>query len=152
MCTTENRRTSIGARRRGFSLIELLIFIVVVSVGVAGILKVMDVTVAASSDPMLRKQAVALADAVLEEVMLKAYNDPDGSAVGEVDRFSYDNVDDFNGKTNADFAPLPAELSAYVIGVAVTASALGTRSAKKVTVTVTRGSDVVTLIAYRTNY
>ncbi len=136
----------------GFSLIELIIFIVVVAVAVAGILKVMDVSVKASADPMVRKQALALADAVMEEVLLKAYSDPDGSSSGETDRFTYDNVADFNGATNATFAPLPADLAAYTIAVVVANSALGTRAALKVTVTVTKGAESVTLTGFRTNY
>lgn len=73
MCTIERRQA-------GFTLMELLLFIVVVAVGMAGILMVMDVSVKSSSDPMVRKQAVALADSLLEEVLLKAYADPDGRA------------------------------------------------------------------------
>lgn len=140
-------------RHRGFTLIELIIFIVVVSVGLVGILKVMDVTVKSSADPMVRKQAMALADSILEEILLKSYNDPDGTNVGETGRLDWDNVDDFNGKTNADFAPLPAELASYVIGITVVddAATLGI-AAKKVTVTVSRGAESVSMTGYRTNY
>lgn len=149
MCMTEPARRGL---RRGFSLIELIIFIVLVSVGVAGILKVMDLSVAASADPMLRKQAIALADSVLEEILLKAYADPDGSNAGETDRFSFDDVDDFNGKTQADFAPLPAGLSSYAISVVVSASTLGTQPAKQVSVTVRAGATEVTMTGYRSAY
>ena len=47
--------------QRGFTMIELIVFIVVVSAGIAGILSVMNTTVKSSADPMLRKQAVAIA-------------------------------------------------------------------------------------------
>jgi MSHA pilin protein MshD len=63
----------------GISLIELLMFIVIVSVGLAGILSVMNVTTRASADPLLRKQAAAIAESLLEEVELHpfTYCDPD---------------------------------------------------------------------------
>ena len=144
-------------RQRGFTLIELIIFIVVVSAGLAGILSVMNSVVKSSADPMVRKQAMALADSILEEILLKSYTDPDGTNVGETGRVNWDNVDDFNGKTNADFAPLPAELTSYVIGITVVndTTTLGTAPnipAKKVTVTITRGAEVITMTGYRSNY
>lgn len=141
------------SRHQGFTLIELIIFIVVVSVGLVGILKVMDVTVKSSADPMVRKQAMALADSILEEILLKSYNDPDGTNVGETGRVDWDNVADFNGKTNADFAPLPPALASYLIGITVVDDAvtLGI-AAKKVTVTVSRGAEVISMTGYRTNY
>jgi MSHA pilin protein MshD len=140
-------------RHGGFTLIELIIFIVVVSVALVGILKVMDVTVKSSADPLVRKQAVALADSVLEEILLKSFTDPDGTNVGETGRATWDNVDDFNGRTQADFAPLPALLALYTIGITVVDDAvtLGI-AAKKVTVTVARGAESIVLTGYRTNY
>ena len=146
MCMTERRQ-------RGFTLIELIIFIVVVSAGLAGILSVMNSVVKSSADPMARTQAMALADSILEEILLKAYSDPDGTNVGETGRTDWDNVDDFNGKSNADFTDLPAELASYGVGIGVAddATTLGL-AAKKVTVTVTHGADVVSMTGYRTNY
>jgi len=139
-------------RQRGFTLIELIIFIVVVGVGLAGILSVMNTVVKSSADPMVRKQAIALADSVMEEVLQKAYSDPDGVQGNESTRDTMDDVDDFNGKTQTLFA-LPASLSGYAIAIAVAAdnATLGI-AAKKVTVTVSRGSESVTLTGYRCNY
>jgi MSHA pilin protein MshD len=155
MCTTERQA-------RGFTLIELLIFIVVVSAGMAGILAVMDSTVKASADPMLHKQAMALADSILEEILLKAYCDPDpagapapacGPHVVKASRADYDMVDDFDRKTNADFSDLPTELASYKIDIVVSAPAsLAGVTMKKVTVTVKHGSDSIAMTGYRANY
>lgn len=69
-------------QQAGISLIELLVFIVVVSVGLVGILSVMNITTRHSADPMVRKQALAIAESLLEEVQLQpfTYCDPDDSA------------------------------------------------------------------------
>lgn len=63
-------------RQRGMTLIELIIFIVVVSVGLAGVLSVFNVVVKNSADPLIAKQALAVAEAMLEEITLKSFCDP----------------------------------------------------------------------------
>lgn len=57
-------------KQRGISLIELIMFIVIVSVALAGILLVMNVTEKGSADPLVRKQALAIAESLIEEVEL----------------------------------------------------------------------------------
>jgi MSHA pilin protein MshD len=70
MCTRHNQR--------GISLIELIMFIVIVIVALAGILLVMNVTTKGSADPLVHKQALAIAESLLEEVELQpfTYCDP----------------------------------------------------------------------------
>lgn len=67
---------------RGVSLIELLVFIVVVGVAVTGVLAVYSQSARASADPVMRKQAAAIAESLLEEVLAKpfTYCDPDDAA------------------------------------------------------------------------
>lgn len=72
-----------GGRHRagqgGISLVELVMFIIIVGVSVTGILLVMNVVTRNSADPMLRKQALAIAESLLEEIELQpfTYCDPD---------------------------------------------------------------------------
>ena len=108
---------------RGLSLIELLVFIVVVGVAVTGVVSVFSLNARSSADPVVRKQAVAIAESLLEEVLAKPYTycDPDDAnaetATSPTDcatmpetamapeadetRYSnltpYDNVNDYNG-------------------------------------------------------
>ena len=139
-------------RQNGFTLIELIIFIVVVGAGLAGILAVSNTAVKSSADPMVRKQAMAMADSILEEILQKEYSDPDGVQGSETTRATMDDVDDYSGKTKSLFSDWPSALSSYTVAITVTATALGGVAAKKVTVTVTGGSNEATMIGYRTNY
>ena len=73
MSTTRERES------RGASLVELIVFIVVVSVAVVGVLAALNLATRTSVDPMIQKQALAIAEAILEEVQLQplTYCDPD---------------------------------------------------------------------------
>ncbi|MDP3419908.1 MAG: type II secretion system protein [Thiobacillus sp.] len=68
---------------RGLSLIELLVFIVVVGIAVTGVVSVFSFNTRSSADPMVRKQALAIAESLLEEVLAKPYTycDPDDANV-----------------------------------------------------------------------
>lgn len=152
----------------GLTLVELIMFIVIVGVGIAGILGVMNTVVKSSADPMVRKQALAMADAVLEEVLAKAYANPTGGYT-ETDmtacshRALYDDVDDyacFDGVpataviAGTDLLPGSgtALLTGYSATVAVTATTLGGVAAKEVAVTVSGGPEPIVLRGYRTSY
>ena len=76
-----NRLPSSHARS-GFTLVELVLFIVIVSIAVIGVLQVLNITTKSSADPQLRKQALSVAEALLEEVSLARFTfcdpaDPD---------------------------------------------------------------------------
>ena len=67
---------------RGLSLIELLVVIAIVGIALAGIVVVYTQTVRASADPLVRKQALAVAESLLAEVMVQpfTYCDPQDAA------------------------------------------------------------------------
>ena len=160
--------------QHGLTLIELIMFIVIVSIGVVGVLLVMNVTVKSSSDPMVRKQALAMVEAILDEVLAKDFSNP---SLGYTEltpatcagRQAYDDVSDYlccdgttdskkiHGDSTLGSTSIPA-LAAYRATVAVDATAgavLGTIPAgqiKKVTVTVTGSGETVQLSGYRANY
>lgn len=68
-------------RQAGLTLIELIMFIIIVSVGIMGILSVLNVTVWHSSDPLVQKQAQALAEGLLEEIQTGYFAYCDGADV-----------------------------------------------------------------------
>jgi MSHA pilin protein MshD len=149
--------------QRGFTLIELIIFIVVVSIGMAGILGVMNTSVKSSADPMVRKQAFAIAESLLEEIVQKEYAKPSGSTVvgyptAGWNRALFDCVQDYNGYTvsgvtDAAGNPVTA-LAAYSVfpAVAVSDFPINGQSVKKVVVSVTGPQGVVALTGYRGSY
>jgi MSHA pilin protein MshD len=91
-------------------------FIVIVSVALAGIMQVMNTASKNSADPLLRKQALAVAYSLLEEVELQDFTSAAGAtlAVTASNRTnSYHIVSDYNGFS------MPAGITS-VNGVAVT--------------------------------
>ncbi|MGA7985508.1 MAG: type II secretion system protein [Burkholderiales bacterium] len=76
--------SSRAARREaGLSLIELVVFIVVLAIGVTGVAILFNQMTRSSVDPVVRKQALAIATSLMEEIELHAYTycDPDDPAV-----------------------------------------------------------------------
>lgn len=79
------------ASQRGVTLVELIVFIVVVGTAAMGVLLAIDVANRSSADPMIQKQALAVAEALLEEVQLQPFThcDPDdpnaATALGAAD-------------------------------------------------------------------
>ncbi len=57
----------------GLTLIELIVFIVIIGVGLAGITMTYNTVVRHSADPMLRKQALSIAESLLLEVEQQAF-------------------------------------------------------------------------------
>ena len=70
-------------RQRGMSLIEVVVFIIVLGIGLAGMLVLFNQVTKASADPMVRKQALAIASSLLEEIELRSFTfcDPDDPKV-----------------------------------------------------------------------
>lgn len=72
-----------SSRQRGLSLIETVIFIVVLGIGIAGLAVLYNQLSLVSVDPLVRKQAVAIASSLMEEIQLRPFTfcDPDDPVV-----------------------------------------------------------------------
>ncbi|MEM9057800.1 MAG: type II secretion system protein [Pseudomonadota bacterium] len=144
----------------GITLIELVIAIVVTAIAVGTVLARFANTTGASADPMVRRQAVAIAESYLEEITVKPVDDPDGID-GEATRPLFDDVDDYDGLSDAgardQFNVAIAGLDAYAVTVAVSASGalpgVAAGDALRVDVRVARAPDIdITLSSYRLRY
>lgn len=143
-------------RQSGMTLVELIMAIVIVSVGLAGVLAVFQQVVRGSADPLIRKQMLAVAEGMMEEIALKPYA---GSAVVPAGcaRATFADVDDYNGYASTGICDLEGNaighLASYNVAVAVGVDALaGVAEAKRITVTVTRGTDTLSMVSWRTDW
>lgn len=152
-----SRPSPIKPAQLGLSLIELVIFIVVVSAALAGVLRVFMQAGAQSSDPQLQRQALAIAESLLQEVQLMPFtfcqaNDANvetaastagcfsliegsGPEGGETRYTSpqFDNVNDYhgyamNGIVDISNTAVPG-LAGYSASVTVASTALGSITA-----------------------
>lgn len=76
MCATRLRRA------RGVTLVELIVFMVIVGVALAGLFAAFNTITKASADPQVRKQVLAIAESLMEEIQLMPFTicDPDDPA------------------------------------------------------------------------
>ncbi len=128
-------------RQRGVNLVELVISIVIIAIACTGVLLVFAQTVRFSADPMVQTQALAIAEAYLDEILSRPLNDPSGGETGgseegspslAANRKVLDDVQDYDGLSNsppqdqdgvvADFAPVDGQpdLAGYQVDVDVT--------------------------------
>ena len=123
-CLHNFQRAQQGAEliaQRGATLIELIVFIIIISVAVAGIMAVLNISVRHSADPLIRKQMLAIAESLMDEVQLQPFtfcdpakdiaktaanaaacggvaNEPNnGPPGGNANRSQYNNVMNYNG-------------------------------------------------------
>ena len=150
-------------RASGVSLIEAVIFIVIVSVALVVVLKAFDIANQGSADPLLRRQSLAIAQSLLDEISFKDFANPDGGYAGPYNtatRSQFDDVMDYNGFSmngirDLTGTPIP-DLSNYSASVSVTDAAFGTvpsSAGYRISVSVTDpANNVLSLDAYRANY
>jgi len=141
----------------GLTLVELLIFIMVLGLALAGVLQVFALATRASADPQAQRQALAIAESLLQEVQLQPFTfcDPDDAAAATATsaagcattaealgpeasetRYTapqFDNVNDYHGFSMSgvvDITNTPVVgLSGYSASVQVAPAALGTVAA-----------------------
>jgi MSHA pilin protein MshD len=146
-------------RAQGLTLIELLMFIVVVGIALAAMLRIFISATAASADPMIRRQQLAIAESLLREVQLMPFTWCDPTSDANVTTANstagcaslvegmgpepgqtrygptnfFDNVNDYAGFSMSGIRDLSntavAGLSGYTASVAVAPATLDTLTA-----------------------
>lgn len=155
---------------RGFTLIEMILAIVIIGVGLAGVLAAFNTTVKSSTDPLVHKQLLSVAEEMMEEILLKPFVDPEGDTapsnaatscgLAAAARSAFDDVSDYHNYQTTGICDIDGAvvtgLGTFSLRVSIDAAAtlggLGSGAVKKVTVVVTRGSESISLVGWRTNY
>ena len=147
-------------RHRGVTLIEMVVAITIVAVAATTILGAIGAIATSSADAMMQQQAIAIAQAYLDEILQRWVVDPNGTPPN-TGRGSWDLVDEYNGLVDVgahdQFGNPIASLAAYTVGVTTSQSSALTgvpaAAARRVDITVSYSPNhSVTLSGYRTNY
>ncbi len=151
-------------RQKGFTLIEIIVTIIVIGIAAVALLGVFTNLVRGSADPVIQQQATTIAEAYMEEIMLRAFEDPQGPETGGQEpgesRPNYDDVQDYNSLGTTEVRdqnnnPIAA-LVDYDVTVTVTSDSLSSvplGSAMRIDVTVTHAAiGNILLTGYRTRY
>jgi MSHA pilin protein MshD len=157
MCFSQRKKNS-----KGFTLLEVLVTVVVIAIAATAIMSVFSSTIRRSADPLIQQQAIAIAEAYIEEIQTKAFSDPDqvetgGAEAGE-SRATFDDVQDYNGISGADVEDqnvggVGIDLTAYDVSVSVNAATLGGQSMMRIQVSVDHAAiSPIVLAVYRANY
>ena len=155
-------------RASGFTLVEMIVAVMIIGVGLAGVLTAFSTTVRSSADPLLHKQMFAVAEEMMEEILLKPFavtgtaptNSATSCGTAAASRTAFDDVADYDNYQTAGICDIDgaavAGLDGYGVKVSIDATAsLGGLSGgivKKVTVVVTHGGESFSLVGWRTNY
>lgn len=154
------RERGITLRERGVTLIEMVVAITIVAIAATTILAAIGAIASRSADAMMQQQAVAIAQAYLDEIEQRWVVDPNGTPPN-TGRGSWDLVDEYNGLLDVgahdQFGNPIAALSNYTVSVTTTPTGglagVPSGSARRIDITVTYPpSGSVTLSGYRTSY
>ena len=145
-------------RCAGFTLVEMVVAVVIIGVGLAGVLLAFNTSVKSSSDPLVRKQMLAIAEEMMEEILLKPYDNSSApGAISGCNRANADDVRDYAGYQSTGVCDVDGTavsgLSSYNVSVSVTSETWqGIGGTLHIVVSVTRGGDTVSLDGWRTAY
>lgn len=148
-------------RHAAFTLIEVLVTIVVIALAATALMGVFSNMVRGSADPVIQQQAITIAEAYLEEILRKEFDDPvvaetGASEAGET-RASFNDVQDYNSLPDNQVRdqnnnPIVA-LAAYTVTVSVNGAVLSGVNTMQIDVTVTHAATgAIALSAFRANY
>lgn len=147
-----------SSKARGFTLIEMVVAIVVIGVGLAGVMAAFTATTRNSVDPAIRKQLLVVADQFMEEIQLKPFTAEPNTAPAGCARDPYNDVADYNGyATTGKVCDIEGneipELAGYSVSVSVQSGTLaGVAGSLRIQVTASRGAESLQVVGWRTDY
>jgi MSHA pilin protein MshD len=136
----------------------MILAIVVIGVGLSGVLLALTTVARSSADPLVTRQLLAVAEELVEEIASRPFAAAANAAPGGCGRQTFNDVADYHGYASSgqicaiDGAPIPA-LAGYSVAITVqTANLAGVAAAKRIVVTVSRGSASLSLVGWRTDF
>ncbi len=152
------------ANLRGFTLIEMIITITLAGIMAVGVVQVSGKMASRSANPMLRYQAISIAEAYLNEILAKKFAVMSDTVKCNtaLSRANFEYICQYNGLTDAgakdQTGTAITELSAYTVTVTVAQSALlgdinTATETQLISVAVDGPEDLdASLSAYRSNF
>lgn len=152
---------------RGFTLLEMIFLIIVLAIAGSAATIAIDRAVQSSADPMRQKQALAVAEAFVEEVLTFSFATASwAGASTQANRASFDDMRDYNGFTATGVSTRGGTaidaLAAYGVSVGVQASpaelpaalpaVIPAADTMRVRVQITDGGRTYTVDTYAFNY
>jgi MSHA pilin protein MshD len=161
-------------QQRGTTLVEVILFILIVSIALTAVVNALSVAVRQSADPLIQRQTLGIAESLIQEIDNQPYAQKDpynptgpddaiGPEVGETRAGSplpFDNPNDYSGYSESGIvAPdgtSVAGLGTYSASVIATQQAMGNVPASDglLLVVTATGPDgqAVTLTSFRARY
>ncbi|MCF6283341.1 MAG: prepilin-type N-terminal cleavage/methylation domain-containing protein [Candidatus Polarisedimenticolaceae bacterium] len=97
---------SLWRQQSGVTLIELIVAIIIIAIGFVAVSQLFGQAAMSSADPMIKHQAVAIAESYIEEMLLLPFDEDEASGeaegvlgpdTGETSRALFDDVNDYHG-------------------------------------------------------
>lgn len=159
-CQERNRQSS---AQDGFTLIEVIVFIVIIAVAMGALLAVFNHSVVNSVDPAVRVKALEKGQALLDEILARKYdeNTPTGGVpacdsstgqpcLGISPDGDFEDVGDYQGYADISDPRFPISVSVVNAGADV---GLPANRARLIVVSVGMpGGSTLTLSAYKVNF
>jgi len=175
MCAAPDRRGPDPlAEQRGTTLVEVIIFILIVSIAVTAVVNALTVAVRQSADPLLQRQTLAIAESLIQEIDSQPYAQKDpynpagpddaiGPEAGETRAGSslpFDNPNDYSGYSETGIvAPNGTSitgLGTYSASVTATQQSIGNVPASDGLLVVVRATgpdgQAIRLTSFRARY
>jgi MSHA pilin protein MshD len=157
-----------GQRVKGFSLIELIVFIVVVSIALVALLGIMNQYIAGNVDPVVQERALECAQAKMDQIWGRKFDDstpsgglpPCGSAeagasacTGISPEASFNDIGDYHNTNDTSWANCSIDVTVTDAGQELGLTATEDAQVRRITVTAnSSGGGQIVLSAYRANF
>ncbi len=155
-------------RVKGFSLIELIVFIVVISIALVALLGIMNQFIAGNVDPLVQARALECAQAKMDQIWGRKFDQstpsgglpPCGSAeagasacTGISPEASFNDIGDYHNTTDTNWSDCSIDVTVEDAGQELGMSVAEDAQVRRITVTAnSSGGGQIVLSAYRANF